>query len=213
MTSDRIQVNVTATIDGQPISALASLSVIQALWQNGNARIKGIGCLDGVCGSCRILVKRNHSANITVELACRTNLEDGMQVIFPLLSEPIKRKYHLSDIKKTTDISSHFNKIFPEADQCRHCGGCTVSCPKGIEVELGVKLAVEGKFREAGDHFIKCVMCDACVSACPDNIDPNYAGLFARRVTAYFDLQPSNLLDRLEQIHQGKATVQRQKKC
>ena len=207
--SDKNQeiMTVTAEINGQSISAMATKSIIVALWHSGNMRVKAIGCLDGVCGSCRILVRRKTSSAVTVELACQTTIEEGMQIIFPLLPEPPQRKYQLSDIKNTQEAKLHFNKIFPEAKQCRHCGGCTSSCPKDINVELGLNLAVEGKFKEAGDHFIKCVMCDACVSACPDNIDPNYAGLYARRVTALFDLKPPNLIKRLEQLHQGNLNV------
>jgi len=202
---------ITATINGQEISAPLGHSIVQALWYSGNARVKSIGCLEGVCGSCRIMVRRSSSLEVVTELACQTNIEEGMQVIFPLFHEPLSdsnyHSYQLSDMQNMEDVPPYFLQTFPEASHCRNCSGCTKYCPKEIDVELGVNLAVEGKFREAGDLFITCIMCDICIAACPENISPNHVGLFSRRVTACFDTPASNLNRRIAQINSGELAV------
>ena len=50
-------------------------------------------------------------------------------------------------------------------------------------------------------------MCDLCMTSCPEFIEPNHVGLFARRVSAYFDTRPSNLINRLEAIRSGQMQV------
>lgn len=124
---------------------------------------------------------------------------------FPPLSA--LRSYQLTDIENAQEIGSQFQQFFPEVNQCRSCGGCTESCPKGINVEQSIHLASKGQFRETGELFIECIMCDMCQTACPKFIDPQYVGLFSRRVTAFFHLQPTNLMHRLEQLQQGNLTV------
>ena len=199
---------VNLTINGKPITAPASLSVIQALWHAGYPRVKSIGCLQGVCGSCRVMVRRADSHEVTMELGCQLLVAEGMHVSFLVFPNPTHHTYELTGISNSWEVQARFHQIFPEADHCRHCGGCDVSCPKSIEVERGVELAAKGRFSEAGDLFIECVMCDLCMTACPENISPNHVGLFARRVTAYFHIRPSNLINRLETLRKGDLQVE-----
>lgn len=202
MTADAVA-TVNLIINGKAINAPPHLSVIQALWHAGYPRIKSVGCLEGVCGSCRVLVRRAASAEVSTELACQLLVEEGMQVIFLVFPNPTHHSYQLTDFGNSWDIQAAFHRVFPEALQCRHCGGCDKACPKDIEVEHGVALAVEGRFREAGELFVECVMCNLCMTGCPELIAPNHVGLFARRVTAYVHIRPANLISRLEQIRQG----------
>ncbi len=205
--SDESQQLVNAVIDGKAIQAPPSLSVIQALWHAGYPRVKGVGCLEGVCGSCRVLVRRNDDNGVNIELGCQTLVEEGMQVMFLVFPNPTHHHYRLSHIKNSWDLHSQFHRIFPEAANCRHCGGCTKGCPKGIDVEKGVALASDGRFKEAGELFVECIMCNICMTGCAEEIAPNHVGLFARRVTAYFHSRPSNLINRLEQIRKGELTI------
>ena len=198
---------VNVSINGKQIQAPQAISIIQAMWHAGEGHVEGVGCLEGVCGSCRVMVKRANSTHVDTELGCQTQIEDGMQVIFLGFPSPTHHRYQLSDIKDSWAVYDYFHQTFPEANHCRSCGGCDVSCPKGIEVQKGVKLAVEGHFRKAGDLFVECVMCNLCMTACPEDIAPNHVGVFARRVIPYFYLRPSNLISRLEEISQGKMTV------
>ena len=134
-------------------------------------------------------------------------IEEGMEVNFLVFPTPTHHTYDLSEIKNSWEVQAHFGRIFPEADHCRHCSGCTTSCPKGIDVEKGVELANRGQFREAGELFVECVMCNFCMTACPEFIAPNHVGIFARRVTAYFHIRPSNLINRLERLRKGELQI------
>lgn len=201
--STQTQERVNVVIDGKSIQASPSLSVIQALWNAGYPRVKGVGCLEGVCGSCRVMVRRGGEDKVRMELACQTLVEEGMQVLFMVFPSPTHHHYELTDIQNSWDVQAKFHRVFPEASNCRHCGGCYSACPKGINVELGVKLAVDGRFREAGELFVDCIMCNLCMTGCPEEIAPNHVGVFSRRVTAYFHIRPSNLIHRLEEQRKG----------
>ncbi len=203
----KIEKLVTVTIDGKEIKAPPSLSTIQALWYAGYPRIKSVGCLEGVCGSCRILVRRAGSPQVDMALGCQTLIEDGMEVNFLVFPTPTHHTYSLTDIASSWEVHTEFHRIFPEASACRECGGCDKSCPKDIEVKHGVYLASKGRFQEAGELFVECVMCNFCMTACPEYIAPNHVGLFARRVTAYFHSRPSNLIDRLENLRKGELKI------
>ncbi len=198
---------VNLTINSKSITAPGSLSIIQALWHAGYPRVKSVGCLEGVCGSCRVMVRRTDSHELKMELGCQLLAEEGMEVIFLVFPNPTHHTYQLEEIKNSWEVQDKFHQIFPEADHCRHCGGCDKSCPKGIEVERGVELASKGRFGEAGELFIECVMCNFCMTACPELIAPNHVGLFSRRVTAYFHIRPSNLINRLEMLRKGDLQI------
>ena len=206
-TDTQLKHEVSLSINGQAISAPKSLSVIQALWHAGYPRVKGVGCLDGVCGSCRVMVRRTGSEEIKMELGCQLLIEQGMDVFFAIFDTPPQHSYDLSEISTSWDVQTEFHKIFPEAEKCRHCNGCNKACPKGIDVEEGIDLAVKGRFRESGELFVDCVMCNLCMTGCPEFIEPNHVGLFARRVTSYFHTRPSNLINQLEGIRTGELDV------
>lgn len=198
---------INLTINGKSISAPGSLSVIQALWHAGYPRVKSVGCLEGVCGSCRVMVRRADSRDVTTELGCQVLIEEGMQVNFLLFPTPTHHMYQLEEISNSWEVQDKFQHFFPEASNCRHCSGCSQTCPKGIDVEHGVELAAKGRFKEAGELFVECVLCNLCQTACPESIAPNHVGLFARRVTAYFHIRPSNLINRLEKLRKGELQV------
>ena len=201
-TADESQTTVALTINGVAVSAHAGMTVVEAAWQGGVPRVTSVGCMEGVCGSCRIMLKRGKQ--VSVGLACQTFVAEGAEVIFlPPASAP-RHHYELSDFKDGWDIHARFQNIFPEAARCRHCHGCDVSCPKGIKVEEGVAQAAAGRFRDAGETFFECVMCELCDGACPELIAPAHVGLFSRRVTAHFHLRPPNLILRLEELRQDK---------
>jgi succinate dehydrogenase/fumarate reductase-like Fe-S protein len=204
---DKTENLVKVTINGKEIVAPENLSTIQALWHAGYPRVKSVGCLEGVCGSCRVMVRRAGNAEVSMELGCQTLIEEGMEVSFLVFPTPTHHTYELGEIRNSWEVQAHFSRIFPEADHCRHCHGCSVSCPKDIQVELGVELATKGRFREAGELFVECVMCNFCMTACPEFIAPNHVGIFARRVTAYFHIRPSNLINRLEKLRRGELQI------
>lgn len=189
------------TINGHRAEAHAGMTVVEAAWRNGVPRVTGIGCLEGVCGSCRILLRQDRS--VTLALACQTFVQPDMEVVFlPAPSAP-RHHYNIEDFHDSWDSQARFHEIFPEAARCRHCHGCVVSCPKGINVEEAIALAAAGRFRDAGEMFFECVMCELCDNACPEQIAPAHVGLFCRRITAHFHLRPPNLIHRLEELRQN----------
>lgn len=193
---------VNLTVNGLAVVAHAGMTVVEAAWHGNVPRVTSVGCMEGVCGSCRIMLRRGKQ--VSVGLACQTFVEEGVEVIFlPPASAP-RHHYELDDFKDGWDIHERFQDIFPEAARCRHCHGCVVSCPKGISVEEGVAQAAAGRFRDAGETFFECVMCELCDVACPELIAPAHVGLFSRRVTAHFHLRPPNLIHRLEELRQDK---------
>ena len=201
--------NIEITVNGSRLSVSASHSLIQALWKAGHPNFKSASCLEGVCGSCRIMVKYHEQSEVTMALACQSKVEAGMQVIFPqyLAQSSATLLNHRYQLQSSSDSEQQLKTTFPEAANCRHCHGCTVACPKGIDVEQGVSLANEGKLAAAGDLFINCVMCDLCSTSCPENIAPNYVALFARRTTAFNQPSPPNLAQRLQALQRGELKI------
>ena len=194
---------VELTINGMVVEARSCMTVVEAAWAGGVPRVTGVGCLEGVCGSCRVMVRRG--TEVGVALACQTFVEPGIEVVFLPPQAAPRHHYDIADFNDGWDIQARFHEIFPEAAGCRHCHGCVKSCPKGITVEDGVALAAAGRYREAGEMFLECVMCELCDVACPERIAPAHVGLFCRRVTAHFHLRPPNLIHRLEALRQRKA--------
>jgi succinate dehydrogenase/fumarate reductase-like Fe-S protein len=194
--------SVSLCINGLAIEAPAGMTLVEAAWHAGVPDITGVGCLEGVCGSCRVMMRRG--GEVSVGLACQTFIEAGIEVVFlPAASAP-RHRYDIADFKDSWDIHAGFQAVFPEASRCRHCKGCIRSCPKGIAVEDGVALAAAGRYRDAGELFFECVMCELCDVACPEQIAPAHVGLFCRRVTAHFHLRPPNLINRLEEMRRNR---------
>ena len=200
---------VRLSIEGEQVEAPPNCSILQAFQHAGEALVEGVGCMgQGVCGSCRVLVRRAGEQEVTTALACETLIEDGMQVAFlDFFTSPARHVYRMEDIGDSWQALQAIADIFPEASDCRHCSGCDRACPKGLDVQRGVNLAVEGKLAEAGQVFDECVMCNLCTLACPEHIQPNHLGLFVRRMTAALSLRPANLMRRLQEIENGGMKV------
>jgi succinate dehydrogenase/fumarate reductase-like Fe-S protein len=197
------------TIDGTVFETAPAVTIVQAYFSSQTPLVKNVGCVgQGVCGSCRCMVRRAGSREVKTELACETLVEDGMQVSFVDYFTPSRpHVYQIEDVTDSWRVNAQLNEIFPEASHCRHCSGCDRSCPKNIEVQRGVNMAAEGHIRIASDIFETCIMCNLCTLACPEYIRPNHVGLFARRAVAALSLRPSDLIARLEQIDSGALRV------
>ena len=196
-------------IDGHEVAADASASIIQAYTRSGAALTANVGCMgQGVCGSCRCLVRREGEREVKTALACETRIEPGMQVSFIDYFTPAHlNHYDLQQVGDGWNWLEDVARIFPEASHCRHCSGCDRACPKGLQVQEGVAHAVAGDFASAAENFDECVMCNMCTLACPENIRPNHLGLFARRARSARTLRPADLLRRLHEIDSGQMRV------
>jgi succinate dehydrogenase/fumarate reductase-like Fe-S protein len=201
---------VRLSIEGRQVEAPANCSILQAFVHAGETLVEGVGCMgQGVCGSCRVMVRRSGQQEVKTELACETLVEDGMQVAFLDYFTPLVRQhvYRIEDIKDSWQALRTISEIFPEASHCRHCSGCDRACPKGLDVQRGVNLAVDGKLAASSQVFDECVMCNLCTLACPEHIRPNHLGLFVRRMIAALSLRPANLMRRLQQIERGEMKI------
>jgi len=139
---------LTLTIDGHEVKASADSSIIQAYARSGNAITANVGCMgQGVCGSCRCMIRKEGEREVTTALACETKVEEGMQVSFLDYFIPEHIQYYdVSEIGDGWNWLDDTAKAFPEAQNCRHCGGCNRACPKGLQVENGVAQVVSGDF-------------------------------------------------------------------
>ena len=201
---------VRLSVEGRAIQAPATSSILQAFVHAGETLVEGVGCMgQGVCGSCRVMVRRAGAPEVKTELACETVVEDGMQVAFLDYFAPTSARhvYRLEDIHDSWQALGKIDEVFPEAAHCRHCSGCDRACPKGLEVQRGVQLAVAGELGASSQVFDECVMCNLCTLACPEHIRPNHLGLFVRRMIASLSLRPSDLMRRLQQIESGEMKI------
>jgi succinate dehydrogenase/fumarate reductase-like Fe-S protein len=200
---------VRVSIEGREIQAPANCSILQAMGHAGQTLVEGVGCMSqGVCGSCRVMVRRSGEQEVKTALACETLVEDGMQVAFlDYFTESVRHFYRIEDLGDSWQTLRQIAEIFPEASHCRHCSGCDRACPKGLEVQRGVNLAVEGSLAAAAQVFDECVMCNLCTLACPEHIRPNHLGVFVRRMIASLSLRPANLMRRLQQIESGEMKI------
>lgn len=201
-------------VDGREVQAPTDHSIIEAVWHSGHTQVEQIGCMQGVCGSCRVLVRRKDETAVTTALACETLVEDGMRVSFIHHNDKaqVDHHYQLSDITNSWDAVKYIDTRFPEAKDCRHCGGCDSACPRGLQVQHAVAMVSGTDTRAmdpvgAGKLFDECIMCDLCSRACPEDIAPNHLGLLVRRLGASLMLRPVNLLTRLEEIRKGEANI------
>jgi len=122
-------------------------------------------------------------------------------------TSPSRHVYQMEDVVDSWQVLNAIARVFPEASHCRHCSGCDRACPRGLEVQQGVNLAVAGKLAESAQVFDECVMCNLCTLACPELIRPNHLGLFVRRTIAALSLRPANLMLRLQQIESGEMVI------
>lgn len=204
---------VRLRFEGQELEARTDASLVQAWLDAGLPLVENVGCMgQGVCGACRVLVRREgeHAPGESVQtaLACETRCEHGMEVTFvDPISARRPRPYDLRALGDSWTAFDRIPEIFPEAPHCRHCGGCDRACPKGIEVERMVGLASVGRAFDAAPLFDECVMCNLCVAACPEHIDPAHLGQLVRRLVASLALRPADLMARLREIEAGTQTV------
>ena len=108
---------LTLTIDGHEVKASADSSIIQAYARSGSAITANVGCMgQGVCGSCRCMVRKDGERDVQTALACETPVEAGMQVSFIdyFLPEHV-HYYDTQNLGDGWDVLEEVNAIFPEA--------------------------------------------------------------------------------------------------
>lgn len=123
---------VTLVVDGREVTAPAGRSIIEAVWAAGHTLVEHVGCLgQGVCGSCRAMLRRDGSPEVRFVLACETLAESGMRVSFVQALAPRReRPYQIGLFQDLWSVGAQVRATFPEAVHCRHCGDCDAVCPR-----------------------------------------------------------------------------------
>jgi ferredoxin len=193
---------VRVVIDGTPVVAADDCSIVQAAWAGGLVLVEHVGCVgQGVCGACRAMVRDPDDGSVRFVLACETVVRDGIEVSFVrAVDEPPAHPYSLDRFTDLWSAGPLIRETFPEAADCRHCGGCDEVCPRDLAVQAGTEAVVQGRLDVAAQIFEDCVSCGLCVALCPERIEPGHVGLFARRVSASMLHRPANLLRRLDEL-------------
>lgn len=74
---------ISLIVNGQQLKADEGSSILEAVMQSGEPVIDNIGCAgQGVCGSCRVLIRHEGEKKVTAALACEAKVEEGLQVSF-----------------------------------------------------------------------------------------------------------------------------------
>ena len=201
---------VRLSIEGREVAAPAGCSILQAYVHAGETLVEGVGCMgQGVCGSCRVMVRRSGEQEVRTALACETLVEDGMQVAFidyfttrrpPRLSDRGHRRqlagaaHHLRDLPRSLALPP-LQRLRPRLPEGTSRCSAASTWPS------------RASWPRPAHVFDECVMCNLCTLACPEYIRPNHLGLFVRRIMAALTLRPANLMRRLQQIDSGEMKV------
>src|SRR4051812_43222481 len=136
MTEQLVQI----TVDGKAIHVTPANTVIQALALSGEPLLDNVGCMgQGVCGSCRCMVRRLGSREVNTQLACETLVEDGMQVSFIDYSTPRRpHVYQIEDVQDSWHVGAQLNGIFPKQSIAVTAAAATAPAPRTSRFSAGL---------------------------------------------------------------------------
>lgn len=187
---------------GKKYSVPESLTIMKAMEYAGYQLVRGCGCRNGFCGACATIYRIKGKQELKTCLACQQQVEEGMYVatlpFFPL----VKQVYDINKIKPTEQIMM---QLYPEIYSCIGCNACTKACTQGLNVMQYIAYAQRGDFKACADASFDCVMCGICSSRCPAGISHPQVAELARRLNGkYLQPQSQHLLDRVQEIQEGK---------
>ncbi|OMH41194.1 2Fe-2S iron-sulfur cluster-binding protein [Desulfurobacterium indicum] len=192
---------VSIYIEGRKIKVPEGYTVIEALWDTGHDIKRGVGCLSGLCGACAIAYLEKGSKRVRFGLGCQTIVKEGMNITVMPFFPSRTANYIISEMGKPIE---KLREIYPELDTCKNCGFCTIACPEWINVSKVMKLLKEGKYEEATEMMLDCILCGLCASRCPYGIAPQFISLFVQRAISHEKPFPENLKKRLKEIEEMK---------
>ena len=191
----------TIYLFGKKYEVPAELTVMTAMEYAGYQLKRGCGCRNGFCGACATIYCIKGKDQLQTCLACQKKVEDGMFIatlpFFPL----VKQVY---EITKVTPEQSVMMQLYPEIYSCVGCNACTRACPQELKTMQYIAYAQRGDFQKCADLSFDCVMCGIC-SRCPAGISHPQVAELARRLNGRY-LQPKSqhLIDRVNEINEGK---------
>lgn len=187
---------------GKKYSVPENLTIMTAMEYAGYKLVRGCGCRNGFCGACATIYRIKGDNELKSCLACQTKVEEGMYVatlpFFPLE----KKQYDMENIKPTEQVMM---QLYPEIYSCIGCNACTKACTQELNVMQYIAYAQRGEFDKCAEESFDCVMCGVCSSRCPAGISHPQVAELARRINGkYLQPQTQHLIDRVNEINEGK---------
>ena len=192
----------TIYLFGKKYDVPAELTIMNAMEYAGYQLKRGCGCRNGFCGACATIYRIKGDNELKACLACQTKVEEGMYVatlpFFPLE----KKLYDINNIKPTEQVMM---QLYPEIYSCIGCNACTKACTQELNVMQYIAYAQRGEFEKCAEESFDCVMCGVCSSRCPAGISHPQVAELARRINGkYLQPQTQHLIDRVNEINEGK---------
>jgi formate hydrogenlyase subunit 6/NADH:ubiquinone oxidoreductase subunit I len=204
MTEEKV---VRIFIMNKPYDVPANLTIMAAFeyagYRFGDTLPRGCGCRGGFCGSCRTVWKIKGDCEECSGLACRTIVQDGMDLTMLPYFPARKALYDLEELKPT---SGQISMLYPEISFCIGCGACSKICPQGLDVMEIVQAAKEGNIEKAAKLSFECIMCGLCAVKCPTRRIAQYnVSILCRRLHGrHIALKSKELEQRVGEIEQGE---------
>jgi CO dehydrogenase/acetyl-CoA synthase alpha subunit len=116
---------------------------------------------------------------------------------------PLEKKlYDINAVKPTEQVMM---QLYPEIYSCIGCNACTKACTQELNVMQYIAYAQRGEFEKCAEESFDCVMCGVCSSRCPAGISHPQVAELARRINGkYLQPQTQHLIDRVNEINEGK---------
>ncbi|MGE5578135.1 MAG: 4Fe-4S dicluster domain-containing protein [Syntrophothermus sp.] len=192
---------VPINIAGREYQVPPMLTMMEALEYTGHRLIRGCGCRGGVCGACVTFYRTPDTNWPKAALACRTQVQPGMEFVQLPFFPALKAQYDLETCRPTAE---QVLALYPEIKHCIHCHTCNKTCPQHLKVMEYVALVANGEIARAADLSFECVMCGACAARCPAGIVHYQVGLLARRLNGRYLAPPAqHLAERIQEIEDG----------
>jgi succinate dehydrogenase/fumarate reductase-like Fe-S protein len=187
---------------GKKYSVPENLTIMTAMEYAGYKLVRGCGCRNGFCGACATIYRIKGDNELKACLACQTKVEEGMYVatlpFFPLE----KKLYDINAVKPTEQVMM---QLYPEIYSCIGCNACTKACTQELNVMQYIAYAQRGEYEKCAEESFDCVMCGVCSSRCPAGISHPQVAELARRINGkYLQPQTQHLIDRVNEINEGK---------
>ena len=187
---------------GKKYSVPENLTIMTAMEYAGYKLVRGCGCRNGFCGACATIYRIKGDNELKACLACQTKVEEGMYVatlpFFPL----DKKLYDINAVKPTEQVMM---QLYPEIYSCIGCNACTKACTQELNVMQYIAYAQRGEYEKCAEESFDCVMWGVCSSRCPAGISHPQVAELARRINGkYLQPQTQHLIDRVNEINEGK---------
>ena len=192
----------TIYLFGKKYDVPAELTIMNAMEYAGYQLKRGCGCRNGFCGACATIYRMKGQNQLQTCLACSKKVEDGMFIatlpFFPL----VKQVYDINAVKPEQSVMM---QLYPEIYACVGCNACTRACTQDLSVMQYIAYAQRGEFDKCADLSFDCVLCGCCSSRSPAGISHPQVAELARRLNGkYIQPQSQHLIDRVNEIDEGK---------